>query len=401
MNILIVQDYGTPNAGAELGALTLRRALRARGHDARLFTSTARPLPLPVASDYTCHGTFSPARRFLQVANPSAAHRLRVILGSFRPDVVHIRNFLTQLSPLVLRATRDVPTVVQMVNYDYVCPLGTKLLPDGSACRFVPGRACHRNGCLPLAGLARMSVQTRLRTRWHGAVDHVLVMTAWMQARLEREGIHVDEVLWEGVPQVPARPSLDGPPTVGYAGRLVAKKGVDVLLAAMARVVRDLPDARLVVAGDGPERAALEREVDRLGLREHVAMLGHLAPDDLEQALAPVWVQAVPSLWEEPFGMVAAEAMMRGTAVVASDTGGLGELVDDGRTGVKVPVGDAAALAAALLGVLTDAQRAETIGRNAREVAVRQFDEDRYVERIVTIHRELASGRRPVAGATA
>ena len=401
MNILIVQDYGTPNAGAELGALTIRRALRARGHDTRLFTSTARPLPLPVASDYTCHGTFSPARRVLQVANPSAARRLRATLASFRPDVVHIRNFLTQLSPLVLRATRDLPTVVQMVNYDYICPLGTKLLPDGSACRFLPGRACHRTGCLPLAGLARTTVQTRLPNRWHGAVYHVLVMSAWMQDRLEREGIRVDEVLWEGLPRVSPRPPLDGPPTVGYAGRLVPKKGVDVLLAAMARIVRDLPSARLVVAGDGPERGALEREVDRLGLREHVEMVGHLAADVLEQALAPAWVQAVPSLWEEPFGMVAAEAMMRGTAVVASDTGGLGELVDDGSTGLKVPPGDPAALAAALLAVLADAERAETIGRRAREVALRQFDEDRYVERIETIHRELASGRRPVGGGSA
>lgn len=395
MNILIVQDYGTPNAGAELGALALRRGLRARGHDARLFTSAARPLPLEIASDYVCHGTFSPARRLLQVANPSAAYRLHATLASFRPDVVHVRNFLTQLSPLVLRAVRDFPTVVQMVNYDYVCPLGTKLLPDGSPCRFVPGRACHQNGCLPLAGLARTHIQTRLRRRWHGAVDHVIVMSHWMRDRLEREGIRVDDVVYEGVPRVPPRAPLQGPPTVGYAGRLVVKKGVDVLLAAMAAVVRELPEARLVVAGDGPERSSLERRVAQLGLSKHVSMLGHLEREGLEDALAQAWVQVVPSLWEEPFGMVAAEAMMRGTAVVASDTGGLGELVEDGRTGAKVPAGDEGALAAALLGLLTNVRRAETLGGQAREVALTRFDEDAYVERIAAIHSRLGghSGR--------
>src|SRR5688572_33418005 len=115
-------------------SITLRNGLQARGHEARLFASTARPLDIPNAADHTCYGTMAPARRILQVVNPSAVLRLHALLRTYRPDVVHVRMFLTQLSPLVLPLLRKVPSLLHIVNYDLICPLNTKLLPDGSPC---------------------------------------------------------------------------------------------------------------------------------------------------------------------------------------------------------------------------------------------------------------------------
>jgi len=94
-----------------------------------------------------------------------------------------------------------------------------------------------------------------------------------------------------------------------------------VLLSAMAVVHGHLPEARLLIVGDGPERTQLERLANDLGIEAAVDFSGHLDSMAMEDALASAWVQAVPSLWEEPFGLVAAESMMRGTAVVASDAG--------------------------------------------------------------------------------
>jgi len=117
----------------------LRDALRARGHQVLLFTSTARPLPLPIVADETCFGTVSPLRRGLQAFNPHALLRLRQVLKSFRPDVVFVKMFLSQLSPLILPLLRDVPSVLSVVNYNLICPLNTKTLPDGSPCRSPAG----------------------------------------------------------------------------------------------------------------------------------------------------------------------------------------------------------------------------------------------------------------------
>jgi glycosyltransferase involved in cell wall biosynthesis len=172
-------------------------------------------------------------------------------------------------------------------------------------------------------------------------------------------------------------------------------KGVDVLLRAWAPVVRRVPSARLIVAGDGPERAPLEALARDLGIASTVDFKGHLDSAALEGVLAPAWVQAVPSVWEEPFGLVAAEAMMRGTAVVASRSGGLEEQVEEGVTGHLVSTGDAPALARALERVLLDRGLAESLGRAGRVRALRELSEDRHVERVLALYRELV-GTAPV-----
>ena len=128
MKVLLVNDYGTPSGGAELQSVRIRDLLRVRGHDAMLFTSDARPVPVAPASDLLCFGSRGGIGRITQVANPWAAAALRRAIASFRPDVIHLRMFLSQLSPLILPVLRDTPTILHVVNYQLICPLNTKLL---------------------------------------------------------------------------------------------------------------------------------------------------------------------------------------------------------------------------------------------------------------------------------
>jgi glycosyltransferase involved in cell wall biosynthesis len=397
MRVLIVHDYGTLHGGAEHMSVALRDGLRLRGHDARFFSSTARPLPLEIVADYTCFGTMSGARRLLQVANPWAARGLRDVLRKFEPDVVHVRMFLTQLSPLILRPLAGYRSLLHVVNYDLICPLNTKTLPDGLPCHHRAGVACYRAGCVPPLGAARALAQAGLWRRWQGVFGLIVANSEWTKRRLLADGIGVAEAIPNGVPVRPARPPLGEPPTVAFAGRLWPKKGVDVLLRAMARVVAEIPQARLILAGDGPERPALEGAIAELGLSPAVAVLGHRPREELEQLLAGAWVQAVPSRWEEPFGLVAAEAMMRGTAVVASNSGGVSELVSEGRTGFRVPAGEPEALAQALVRILRDRELAERMGAEARAVALAELSEDRTVERFLDVYDRL----RPVSARSA
>ena len=95
-----------------------------------------------------------------------------------------------------------------------------------------------------------------------------------------------------------------------------------------------MPDLRLTIVGDGPDRAALEAEAQARGL--HARFTGQLAREAMEDALRAAWVQAVPSVWDEPFGNVSTEAMMRGTAVVAGAVGGQLGFVGGSGLGVAV-----------------------------------------------------------------
>ncbi|MCS6927746.1 MAG: glycosyltransferase, partial [Candidatus Binatia bacterium] len=194
-------------------------------------------------------------------------------------------------------------------------------------------------------------------------------------------------------PVRPLRPPLSFPPTVVCTGRLVWEKGVDVLVRAFAEVVTHLSEARLLIVGEGPERQSLEKLITTLGLSSRVALLGYMPRDEAERVCATAWVQAVPSRWAEPFGLVAAEALMRGTTVVASNIGGLAEVVQDGQTGLLVPPGDVDALAEALLRLLRDRELAEQLGRAGRRRALAHFNEDTSIERFIEVYHGLCQGR--------
>jgi len=391
VKILLVNDYGVQAGGAERVSVVLRDGLRAVGHDVRLLTSTARPGPGENPADYTCFGTESELRRLLQVANPHAVLALRSALERFRPDVVHVRMFLAQLSPAILPLLRDVPSVLHLVNYQTVCPLNTRVLPDGAACTRNAGRACYDSGCISLAGLVRTVMQLGAWRRWRFVFRRLIANSEGLAHRLGEAGLVVDGVIRNGTPVQPPRPALTGPPVVAYAGRLVGKKGVDVLLRAMSLVAASHPECRLLVAGDGPDRRALAQLVSTAGVDSHVVMLGHLGAAELAHALAGAWVLAVPSLYDEPFANTAIESMMRGTAVVASQAGGLTEIVAHGRTGLLVPRGDVTALAQAIDRLLSDRALAESMGSAARSAALASFSDRRMVDEFVAVYRSIVT----------
>lgn len=349
MRVLLVTDWTANEGGVQRHVLDLRGWLRDAGEDVSLLTVSVGTEGRGVA-DHVAYGTERMAPQLaLQLVNPSAVARVREAVRTFRPDVVHVHMFELHLSPAIFFALRSVPTVLTVHWYKPICPLGTKLLPDDALCSVPPGLVCWRSGCVSLPAWLRDRPRYALIGSALRRVDRVVACSAWMQAQLARHGIASDHL------PLPVRAPTPGfgrvpaaRPTFVFAGRLVREKGVDVLLRAFARVRERVPDARLDVVGEGPDRAALQRQARDLGLGTAVRFAGELEAEDMEARLAPAWAVVVPSRWAEPFGLVAVEAIARGVPVVASAVGGLAETVDDGATGLLHPNGDVEALAACL-----------------------------------------------------
>ena len=374
MKILLLNDFGTLQGGAEAQLAGLREVLRKRGHQVRLLTSRAGYGDLPLLSDYLCFGTTTPLRAVTQVVNPSAYRELRRVLNSFRPDVVHGRVLLWQLSPVVLAALGTVPMVFNPADYKTACPTAKKILPDGEPCVYRRGLECLRRGCCRTAPQwALEMLQGRIWERCRSRIDRVVAQSQGAKQQLERLGLPVDEVIHNGVAERAPRPPLSEPPLIAFAGRLSPEKGVQVLLRAFQLVVQSVPGVRLSIVGSGPERPSIERLARELGVGGQIELAGHLQKAEMENRLERAWVQAVPSLWHEPFPNVATEAMMRGTAVVASHMGGLPEIVEPGETGYLVPARDVPALAGALTEIVADRGLAERLGEAGRWRALRLF----------------------------
>jgi glycosyltransferase involved in cell wall biosynthesis len=389
MKILLINDYGGSFYGSEIQTLILKDGLQRRGHDVRFFASYARCGAGRSLADYECFGTTSRFQQLLQIANPWALWTLRRVLADFQPDIVHVRMFLTQLSPLILLLLRDRPSLYHITLYEAICPLGTKMFPDGHHCQVQAGWVCYDNQCLPLRAMLPQMLRMMLWRCWHEAFNLIVANSEAVRNHFLREVAKPVEVVLNGIPIRPSRPPLSFPPMVAFAGRLVREKGAEVLVRAFARVVKGLPDARLLLAGEGPERNHLKKLIANLNLSQSISMLGHLPHPELERKFSTVWIQAVPSLWEEPFGNVAAESMMRGTAVVASNSGGFMEIVQDGQTGILVPPGDEVALAEALVLLLGNRDLAEQMGRAGREMALKHFSETTYVDKFVQLYEML------------
>jgi len=169
-------------------------------------------------------------------------------------------------------------------------------------------------------------------------------------------------------------------PVILCSGRMQSYKGIQVALRAV-RSLRDRPDRPLlVVCGAGPDLDGFRELAARLELGDAVLFTGRR--NDVPRLLAGATVSVVPSLWAEAFGLTVVEAMAAGVPVVASEIGGIPELVDPDRTGVLVPPGDADALAVAVAGLLDAPERRARIGRAAARAARERFSAERTVQEI-------------------
>src|SRR5690606_37841600 len=211
-------------------------------------------------------------------------------------------------------------------------------------------------------------------------------------------GIEPDEVaVPEGEDLAAFRRAHAAPdqPMILAMGRLVPEKGFHVLLDAFRLVLERTPKAKLVLAGEGPQRKALEEQAERLGIAQHVYFKG-FATDPVRNRLLHVADVAVfPSLYE-PFGIVALEAMSVGPPVVAARSGGLAEVVEHGETGFLVPPGDAGALADALVPLLISPGLREHLGRKGQERARTRFGWVRVAERTLEAYHRILEERRQV-----
>jgi glycosyltransferase involved in cell wall biosynthesis len=174
-------------------------------------------------------------------------------------------------------------------------------------------------------------------------------------------------------------------------GRLVSEKGLPLLMEAARRLKDEGREFRLKFIGDGPERQRLEQLTTDLGLREEVVFTGFVKGAALQKAVESAQAVVMPSLWEETAGLAAMEQMMRGRLVIASDMGGLGEVVDG--TGLKFACGDAEGLTACLRRVLDEPGLVETVGAKARARSMELFTQDRMVEDHARAFCELKAGR--------
>lgn len=290
----------------------------------------------------------------------------------------------------IRHASRD----VNVVWVGQVLPVGTVAW----ILRLVGGRpyvvSTHgMDVMMPLGNLWRRWLATRVL---RGAAGITANSRFTADVIRSRYGIPADSisVVYPAPAELPAAIRAESSqPTVLAVGRLVRRKGFDLLVQAMEEIWKQLPQARLQIIGEGPERSKLLAAAGASSRPNQVELLGDVGDTQLAEAYSRAWVFALPARSEgadvEGFGMVCVEAAAHGVPVVASSTGGVPEAVDCGRTGLLVPAGDATSLAAAIVELLADEPRRTSMSASCLAWASRFTWQSSADELIRALNRKL------------
>jgi glycosyltransferase involved in cell wall biosynthesis len=302
-------------------------------------------------------------------------------------DIVHAHHRRSTMA--LQHLTTDAPTVGTVRDFWPICPISIYYV-DGEVCT---GCDDNLDDCLAYQdwdGLTEPAIRKYLLTkRAHNrrvfAPDHAVFIAE-----------HIREAV-SAATETPPATVINNPvsfdreagherpdrPTFVVASTLSKEKGVDTAITAMERVHEQLPDAKLLVFGDGPMASSF-RDL-AAGLPEGVVEFrGHVPAAELYEEMRAATATIFPSRWNEPFGRVTVESMALGTPIVGSDVGGIAEVVDDGETGLLFPPGDADALAERLVRVASDTALWDDLS-TAGPTAAERFS----VEEIVAQHHEL------------
>ena len=383
MRVLIVTDWNKNHGGAEAYIGWLRKGLIDAGDEVRLLTSTAGSAA-DGTSEYKAFGSNNAlAQSFLQISNPFAAREARRAVNEFHPDVVLVNMFAHHLSSSVFAAMGDVPIVLLVTDYKCVCPIGSKLKANGTVCDERMGWTCYESRCLSFAHWMRDQPRYSLIQSALRRVKTVIACSEWVQTELVLAGIESEcELLPVTAPGADYRRERSSTPMILFCGRLDVEKGVDDLIRAFTSTARGNADARLRIAGRGPEQTKLQELARSLGVERSVDFLGWLDPKGIETELSKAWVLVAPSRWAEPLGLVALEAIFRGVPVIASRSGGFAETVVEGMTGHLFPNGDVAALERVLVSVMNGTSLAGEISSGEIERMKARHNLEMHVQRM-------------------
>jgi len=206
--------------------------------------------------------------------------------------------------------------------------------------------------------LEKVGIDPGLLTVIHNGID------------LGRMDIKTDRELFSQEICLDGRESL-----IGCVGSLFRTKGQEYLIKAFPRVLEKFPGCRLVLVGDGPQREKLESLAGKLEIEGKVIFTG--TRDDIPNILSCLDMMVIPSVWQEPFGLVNVEAMYSGIPLIATEVGGIPEIVENNITGITILPGREDLIAQAILRFLDDRDFARRVADNARKKVIEYFNADR------------------------
>jgi glycosyltransferase involved in cell wall biosynthesis len=387
MNVLMGHNYYQQSGGEDHSFASEASLLEGRGHHVKRYTvhndriKEMNPLHLS-------HKT---------LWNHDTYRNLREIFSRSEFSIAHFQNTFPLISPSAYYAARDagVPVVQSLRNYRISCVNGL-FFRDGHVCedclgKFAPWdgvlHGCYRDSRAASGVGAGMLAFHKLRRTYQEMVDAYIALTEFSRQKLVEAGLPAEKIV--------VKPNFVHPdPGIGrgrgqyalFVGRLSEEKGLSTLLAAWGRIGGRLP---LKIVGDGPLGDVVAESAQSL---DGVERLGRKDLREVYELMADAVVLIFPSECYETFGRVAVEAFAKGTPVIAANLGGIGEIVEHGRTGFHFEPGNVDDLVAQVERVLSNGSALGPMRQAARAEYEAKYTAERNYEMLAKIYERAMAG---------
>jgi len=390
VKILFIHNRYRQFGGEEVAVEQESELLSAKGHTVKILFFDNEKLT----------GFFPKLIAALQaIYSFSSARKVKKAIKEFRPDIIHVHNLFFSASPSVLYVSKrnKIPLILTLHNYRLVCS-NALLLRNNKVCELCVNKKlplhgirykCYHNSMAASALVTAITGTHKLLSTWKNKVSVYIALNEFSRNRFLQSSLELP------AGKMVTKPNFVFDPGEGnagrdefflFTGRIVKEKGVEILLQAFAA----MPDKRLVIIGDGPERNSLQ---DQFKACINIEFRGYLNKPDVLSAMKKSKACICPSLWYEGSPLTILEAFATGTPVIASRLGSMKETIRDGYNGLHFTVGDIDDLRnkVKLLVQLTIDNK--DLYANARQTYLEKYHPDVHYNSIMKIYKQTIKDR--------
>lgn len=394
MKILVINDSCKEIGGAETYIFGIIKLLRNEGHEVYLFSYDYESRKDDV-SLIVKHSKKKPkflVHRF--IFNPKVYRELKKYIQEIRPDIIHMHNNYAYSNSVLLALRKfDIPIIHHVHDWGIICPTAWSVYKKNlQVCGSVEGIQvkCLTSGCLPLHHWMLTYIRNKIRIKLERSIidlfispsirlrdylkEHNLTPAIWLPHFIEFENIKI---------KTPKNNNLL------YVGTLSVNKGVEYLIRAFPLIKEQIQDVQLHVVGDGPEREKLEQLSKKLKIENDVKFFGKIPHDKVIEAYNKAKILVMPSIWMENSPFVLYEAMSAGKPIIASNRGGIVDLVRDKVNGFIVEPANSQDIAEKTVGLLKNKALLKQYSLNSQKIIQEEFTTERHLKYLNNIYKDI------------
>lgn len=404
MNILLINKFYYLRGGSERQVFDMTELFEQKGHKVVPFSMQDSRNEKSDYEKYFVENINLHKAKLQNIIkyfyNYDAVRRLKKLLANEKIEIAHLHNIIGQISPAVIKVLKDrqIPIVMTLHDYRLLCPNG-QMFTKGKMCDSCLGKNyyhCFTKKCMhnsyakSLLGSLEAYLNDRI-SDLYSQVDLFIAPSEYMRQMAEKFGIPSEKIKviynFLDLKNEKFSNTEKSDDYLLYFGRLSGEKGLNILLDAFLSLSEP---RKLKIAGEGPGALKLQAKIKKMNLEDRIVLVGYKKGQALTELIQKSKAVLLPSLWPENMPYSLLEAMANQKVVIASNIGGMTELIRDAENGFLFEAGDSKSLAQKIENM--DSFDLDLLGKMARETIVKLNSENFYNE-LISNYKNLLKNR--------